>query len=207
VVDRHTLFRAGVALLLDEHRDLEMAAGSAGDDDLETIISESKVDVALLDLELDAADATTLLGTLRTLVRVIAVTDGLDLEPLKAALASGVNGALLKHSSSRRMIEAIRAVRAGARWIDPGIRELLRSGVARPAGLPDKVGRRPHTSLTPREGQIAQLAAQGIRYNELAKQLKISPHTVKNHLRRVFEKLEVSSRTELAVVYSKRERS
>jgi DNA-binding CsgD family transcriptional regulator len=102
------------------------------------------------------------------------------------------------------MIEAIRAVHTGLRWLDPALRFH-----AEEASLP-KAARRgkngaggghpaPWSRLTPREHDVAALVAEGHRYREVAQRLAISEHTLKNHLRHIFEKLGIRSRVQLAL--------
>jgi len=95
--------------------------------------------------------------------------------------------------------------RQGESWVDPQFRDLV------PELKPEPVRRRHRayespdddipqwSSLTPRERQIASLVAQGHRYKEIAKTLQISAQTVRNHLRNIFEKLQINDRVQLAL--------
>ena len=110
------------------------------------------------------------------------------------------------------MKQAIREVRLGRRWLSRALPELRQA--AAPGGGESSQTPPPSASqlrrierwtapswsrLTPREREIAGLVAQGIRYSEVARKLEISEQTVKNHVRHVFDKLEVANRLQLAL--------
>jgi DNA-binding NarL/FixJ family response regulator len=139
-------------------------------------------------------------------VRPIVLTAIRDPELLSRALELGARGLVAKKGATRNMMEAIRAVHAGLRWLDPTL------PIRRPRGprggqrtacaesLEDRRGRAPNWSrLTAREREVAELVAAGQRYKEVARRLEISEHTLKNHLRHIFDKLEIRSRVQLAL--------
>jgi DNA-binding NarL/FixJ family response regulator len=112
---------------------------------------------------------------------------------LDPVLQAGARGVVVKSAHPASLLQAIRSVSQGLKWLDPEIREKL----ADPDSiLPNQ--RERWESLSKRERQIAELVLQGLRYKDIAASLHISGHTVRNHLRNVFTKLRITSRVELA---------
>lgn len=118
-----------------------------------------------------------------------------DSEKLFASLQAGAVGYLLKSDPAAAMIDAVAEAAAGGSPMSRAIaRKVVRhftGGSAAPVATPGALA-----ALTPREAEVLGRLAQGARYKEIAEQLGISIETVKNHLRKIYEKLHVSSRTE-----------
>lgn len=120
-----------------------------------------------------------------------------DSEKLFASLQAGAVGYLLKSDPAPAMIDAVTEAAAGG---SPMSRAIARKVVRHFAGGSTPATAKPETlaALTPRETEVLERLAQGARYKEIADQLAISIETVKNHLRKIYEKLQVTSRTEAA---------
>jgi DNA-binding NarL/FixJ family response regulator len=209
IADDHVLFRAGVHALLDEEAGIEVVVEVDDGRAIQKEILRTRADVLLLDLELAHVTGYDVLQQLREAglaARPIVLTGIRDPELLSRALELGARGLVAKKGATRNMMEAIRAVHAGLRWLDPTL------PIRRPRGprggqrtacaesLEDRRGRAPNWSrLTAREREVAELVAAGQRYKEVARRLEISEHTLKNHLRHIFDKLEIRSRVQLAL--------
>ena len=211
LVDDHQLLRAGVRTLLEEEPDLEVAADLAHGNGICALIRRAKIDVLLLDLDMPPPDGHEILRQMKTArlaVRTIILT-GVD-DPLSLALALelGAKGIVLKKSAPKQLIQALRRVYRGDPWLEESLAHL------KPHILPTPPPTRPHqkaraprpvekvslwSSLTPRERQISLLVAQGRRYKLIASHLGISGQTVRNHLRNIFDKLQVRDRVQLAL--------
>lgn len=209
IADDHVLFRAGVHALLDDEAGIQVVAELDGGRAIQQEILRTRADVLLLDLELAHVTGYEVLEQLREAglaARPIVLTAIRDPELLSRALDLGARGLVAKKGATRNMMEAIRAVHAGLRWLDPALpirRPRSPRGGQRTAcaeRLEDRRGCAPHWGrLTTREREVAELVAAGQRYKEVARQLQISEHTLKNHLRHIFEKLEIRSRVQLAL--------
>ena len=210
VVDDHQLLRAGVRTLLEEEPDLEVAAEVAHGNDICELIRRTKVDVLLLDLDMPPPDGHEVLRRMkrsRLGVRTIILT-GVD-DPLSLALALefGARGIVPKKSATKQLIQAVRRVHQGGPWLEESLAHLKPHLLQTPPARPRKKAHVPPpaedvslwSSLTPRERQITLLVAQGQRYKEIASHLSISGQTVRNHLRSVFDKLQVNDRVQLAL--------
>jgi DNA-binding NarL/FixJ family response regulator len=152
--------------------------------------------VALVDINLPGESgigAVRKLRALRPELACVILTVFDDSEKLFAALQAGAVGYLLKSDSSATITAGIAEAAAGG---SPMSRAIARKVVRHFAGGTEVKASSGVAMLTPRETEVLQRLAQGARYKEIAGQLGISIETVKNHLRKVYEKLQVSSRTE-----------
>ena len=210
VVDDHELLRAGVRTLLEEEPDLEVAAEVAHGNDICALIRRAEVDVLLLDLDMPPPDGHEVLRQMkrdRLGVRTIILTGVDDPLPLVLALELGARGIVPKKSATKQLIQAVRRVHHGSPWLEEGLAHLKPHLLQTPPVRPRKKAHVPPPAedvslwscLTPRERQIASLVAQGQPYKEIARNLGISDHTVRNHLRNVFDKLQVKDRVQLAL--------
>lgn len=162
-------------------------------------------DVILLDVQLPGMDGIAALATFRERVpnaRVIILTVFEDADKIFRAVCSGASGYVLKSSSVDQIGEAIRQVLAGGAPVTPEIAKKVLDTFARIEPV------KPHTdeyNLTPREGEILSLLADGLLKKEIADSLNLSRSTVSIHLQHVYEKLHVNTNTG-AVAKALRER-
>ncbi len=177
-------------------------------DELLSNIRERIPDVALVSAHLQGAR----LGGFRALreltisysqVRVIMLADEADREIVVSAFRGGAKGVFVRSGSLSLVFKCIRAVYAGQVWASSRDLQFILEALSLAAPLrcvePKEQG------LTKREEDIVSLVAKGYTNQEIAKKLYLSEHTVKNHLFRIFDKLNVSSRVEVAL-YSTKER-
>jgi DNA-binding NarL/FixJ family response regulator len=148
---------------------------------------------------LDGIEATRQIVTdaRLTAVRVIILTTfDLD-EYVYAALRSGASGFLVKDTEPVELIRGVRVVAHGDALLAPSVTRRLIAEFADRAAAP--VPPASSDTLTPREGEIADLVATGCSNEEIAAQLMISPATVKTHVTRILTKLRVRDRTQLVI--------
>jgi DNA-binding NarL/FixJ family response regulator len=167
-------------------------------------ILRCRPDILLLDLNMPGWDGLATLQKLReanTRTRVILLTASDDREQFVSALKLGCCGIVQKQTATELLINSIRLVHAGELWLDSRTTATVLQGAISSGEAPDPIERhnRPRTSLSSREVEIVRLVAQGFKNTDIAEQLAITEQTVKNHLRRIFEKWEVSDRFELAL--------
>lgn len=208
IADDHGLFRAGVQALLSDESGIEVVAEFEDGRAVEQELRRTGADILLLDLDMPHVDGYQVLQQLRgtgAAARAIVLTAIRDPEQLSRTIELGARGVVAKKGSSRHMVEAIRAVHTGLRWLDPSL-EFQSSTEPQPKTpaarrKPNSQGNCPShwARLTPRECEVAKLVAEGYRYREVAQRLTISEHTLKNHLRHIFEKLGIRSRVQLAL--------
>jgi DNA-binding NarL/FixJ family response regulator len=151
-------------------------------------------DVILMDINLGGMDGIECVRRLTALVpnaQVLMLTVFEDPEQIFRALAAGASGYLLKRLPPKKLVEAIEEVRAGGSPMSASIaRKVVQSFKATPARGDDSA------DLSPREHSVLDGLAAGLAYKQIADQLGVSIHTVRNYIRRIYEKLHVRTRTE-----------
>jgi two-component system nitrate/nitrite response regulator NarL len=194
LADDHPMIRTALDVLLrDTSYELAGTAGTgeAALAELERLDPE----ILLLDLQMPGGNGMDVLRQVRArkkAVKVILLTAAIDDHMLLEARALKVNGMVLKNSDPAYLLECLDSVRHGRTWIDPELTE-------RAAELARAGKRSAHRALAPRERQLVDFVRRGLRNREIAEQLGVTEGTVKAYLHAIFEKLGVSSRTELAI--------
>lgn len=151
--------------------------------------------IVLLDVSMPGMTGIEILRRLReqgSAAKVVLLTAQLDDDALLEAMRLGVEGLVLKNGGERSLIDCLDKVAAGGRWIPQDL--LVRASALRERHKTD-----PLNSLTERERELSELVAQGLRNRAVAEELGLSEGTVKVYLNRVYEKLGISSRTELVL--------
>lgn len=198
VTDDHPVVRDGLRAMLDEPG-IDVVGEAATGQQAVDRVGPLNAHVVLMDVrmpDMDGLTATRLVKQQHPGVAVIVITSFESKDYLRQAVAAGAAGYLLKGMKRDLLVESIRVVRDGGSIFDPAMLASLLESVARsePAleGTLD--------SLTERELRVLQLVARGNTNREIADDLGYSVGTIKNAVQRVIEKLEVSDRTQAAVL-------
>jgi len=201
LAEDHVVVRQGTRQLLEREKDFEII-GEAGDgEETVRLTTKFKPDVVIMDVsmpKLSGIEATRKIKALVPSVAVLVLT-GYDYdEYIFSLLEAGAAGYLLKSVSGDELIGAIRAVHAGEPVLHPIVLQKLMTRFKSPAsGLTEA---RPDELLSEREMEVLKVAAKGMSNKEIGEELVISVRTVQAHLRSIFNKLGVGSRSE-AVLY------
>ena len=209
VADDHALFRAGLRRILGEHRDVALVGEAADGHEAVQLTCTLRPDVVLLDLKMPGLDGIAACRAIQercpAAILILTVSD--QDEDLFSAIRAGARGYLLKQASETELLAAIRRVAAGEAVLSPALAGRLLQELAghrnpRGTGRDDLSGANaaPSRRLSRREVEILQLAARGLTNGEIARQLQLSPNTVKTHLRRVLSKLHARNRAEAAAL-------
>lgn len=207
LIDDHQIVLAGLKKLLEEEYEVVCTARSF-EEALEKVPS-SKAELVLIDVHLPDKDGLEVLRSLRNKMPsalFVMLTVEEDEEVIFQAIREGARGYILKHNSSEVLLKSLRACLNGEiLW---GEEIYLKVVEKMRKDLPFETGKNWITIfsslLSPRELEIAQLVLQGMSNKEIAKKLFISESTVKNHLSRIFQKLGVKDRVELALNIAKK---
>jgi len=200
LAEDHVVVRQGTRQLLEREPDIEVI-GEAGDgEEAVRLASQLKPDVVIMDVampKLNGIEATRQIKELFPSIIVLILT-GYDYdEYILSLLEIGAAGYLLKDVSGDELVGAIRAVFAGEPVLHPSvIRKLLAHIKSETAGL---VESHPSEPLSKRELEVLKMAAKGIGNKDIGEALFISVRTVHAHMRSVFNKLGVGSRSEAII--------
>ena len=198
IVDDHTLFREGLAELLEHYGTIHVC-GITGDPNLvRQLLKEHQPDVVLLDLHLPPTDGITLMQQLRAdgfALPILILTLSEAEDDLARALRAGANGYLLKSMEPDEVVDAIQRAQRGETVVAPAM-------TAKLVKLYDQKDQDTSSlldALTPREREILSHLSRGESNKAIARTLDISHDTVKLHVRHILAKLNLSSRVEAAV--------
>lgn len=197
----HTPFRARLRAALAGDPELEVRGEAATPNDLLDAGAVEKPDVVLLDVDLDANEATPVLTRLQARLpaaRTLLVGDSVNERLTLVAVDQGAAGCLPRTASCEDWRRAVRAAASGELWLN---RQLLVQAIEAlihqrsPAGRRRDGGLGPRRAvLTDRQREIVRCTMQGLSNKHIARKLGISPTTVKTHLRHIFSKLGISGR-------------
>jgi len=201
LADDHALFREGLAGIIAAQPDMEVVGEAS--DGLEAMVKaqELRPDLVLMDVQMPGMDgliATRQIKQILPQTTIVMLTVRDDDEKLLEALKGGAQGYLLKDIRSRDLLEMLRAALRGEAALNPRLagRVLVEfRRVSQQTPLADEEGQ---ASLTRREREVLEMAAQGLTDKEIAEALVVSLYTVKSHMRNILAKLQVNSRQEAA---------
>jgi two-component system, NarL family, nitrate/nitrite response regulator NarL len=206
IVDDNSLFRDGLANLLNSQADLEVVSSASTLVSATEQIRKGRPDIVLLGWPASSPNSLKVYSAIhesKLTSRVIMLVSGDGREDFVEAVKQGCCGIVPKETSSELLLKSIRKVHAGEFWLDrlttaEVIRRLAKKGNNN--GASSRLGVRDQSSaLSQREREIVVLVAQGFKNKEMAERMFISEQTVKNHLHNIFDKLGVSDRLELAL--------
>lgn len=204
LADDHELIRLGFRTLISSQDDIELVGEASSFQELISLNQQLNPDIILLELHLKDGDVTSKISEIlndRPLILVLTVCK--DRETHLLALRLGARGIVTKDQSIEIILKAIRTVYAGEVWIDRFVTlDLLRNysktdGIKSPCEVAVNKLSVARFNLTPRELEVARLAARGLPAKKIAAKLFISDKTVRNQLAVIYSKLGVSSQVEL----------
>jgi DNA-binding NarL/FixJ family response regulator len=200
VVDDHDLFRTGLRSLLDEHGVHVVGEASNGEQAVR-LARELAPDVIVMDLNMpgmSGVEATRKISDIAPLTRVVVLTISDQDADVLDAIVSGACGYLLKDASIDDLLRGIRSAAVGESLISPHIAakvlQRVRASNTLPGGA-DAI----RSELSDREIEVLKLIANGKDNAQIARELFISPKTVKNHISNILMKLQIENRIQAAV--------
>ena len=193
LVDDHRLVQAGLQRLLEKAEDLEVIAVADDGEQGVALASHTKPDVVLMDLSMPGIggiEATRRIVESDPHIKVVVLTALSDRDRILDALDAGAVGYLLKDVEPEELVQSLRATVKGESPLHPRAAKAL---------LQARQETRPTEHLTRRERQVLALVSQGLANKQVARKLGIKEKTVKAHLTRIYQQLDVSDRTQAAL--------
>jgi len=189
IADDHPLVRSGVRRALEEEHDIEVVGEATNGAKVLPLIGQTGPDLVVLDITMPQLDGLACLDQIRKRypdVKVVILSASGDPDRVQAALARGATAYVLKSVDVRDLASALRQAIEGTVFQAFGVQQDSDGELAGSAGL------------TKRETAILKAVARGLTNQAIGREFWVSEQTVKFHLRNIFRKLEVSSRTEAA---------
>jgi len=198
LVDDHEVVRRGLRMLLENEVDLNIVGEASTGEEAMKMVETLKPDVVIMDITLpdvSGIDATRRIKNAYPGVAVVALTIHEDQQYFFEMLQVGASGYVPKRAAPDDLITAIRATHRGEMYIYPSLAKLLVGDFLARSG--EEGTKEAMNGLTPREGEVLSLLADGKTNDEIANLLSISVHTVARHRENLMGKLGLHSRSEL----------
>jgi two-component system, NarL family, response regulator len=189
VVDDHPIMRLGVAAIINAQHDMKVCAHVGTGEEAVEMFKKHRPDITLMDLRLPRMSGLEALRVIRRIdphARSIVLTTYEGDEDIHQAITAGALGYIIKGMSHETLVDALRKVRSGMRFLPPPIVRSL-------------ADRTPNSDLSPREREVLSLMVQGNANKEIASALGITEATVKCHVSVILLRLGVSDRTQAVV--------
>jgi DNA-binding NarL/FixJ family response regulator len=199
LVDDHAIVRSGLRAVLGAAPDIEIVGEAANGRDAVTLLAGLQADVVVMDISMADGDGITATKAIvqrdgAVAPRVLVLTMHAEEAYLEAVLDAGASGYLTKGTADRELVDAVRTVARGARFVPASAQRVLAHGARRrEANASDRAR---FERLTDRERAVMQLIAEGYTAPEIGEQLTISPKTVDTYKQRINDKLGLAHRAD-----------
>jgi len=194
IADDHPVLRRGIKDILEEQADIEVAAEAGSGQELLQELTQASCDVVLLDINMPGRDGLDTLSEIRRVfpklpVLVLSVYPEDQFGP--RVLKSGAAGYMNKEAACSQLVQAVRKICAGGKYVSSNLAEKLANDLAADNNLP------PHEKLSDREYQVMRMIASGKTVGEIARELCLSEKTISTHRARILEKMEMKTNAQL----------
>ncbi len=199
IVDDEVDLRENIAGYVDTAKGFRCLSVYSSAEEALVHLPKEKPDVVLMDINLGGMSGIECVRQLKPQMpatQVVMLTVFEDTEKIFSALAAGASGYLLKRLAPAKLLEAIREVNEGGSPMSAPIARKVVQSLQPAVASADET-----TALSPREREVLDGLAEGQAYKQIADKLGVSIHTVRNYIRRIYEKLHVCSRTEAVAKY------
>jgi DNA-binding NarL/FixJ family response regulator len=189
VVDDHPVVRVGISTIIDTQPDMTVVAETGSGEEAITLFQEHLPDLTVMDLRLKKMNGAASIRKIREEfpdARIVVLTTYRGDEDIHQALAAGASGYLIKGMPRQVLLDALRRVHQGERFLPPPVSKIL-------------AARKPASELSARERQVLSLLAAGKCNKEISTDLGIAEVTVKCHLSLIFLRLNVTDRTQAVI--------
>lgn len=199
IVDDHDMFAESLARILGDEPDIQVAGKAGSCTEAVQLAAELRPGVAIVDFRLPDSDGLTATSGIRSVspeTRILMLTGVGDSRLVTSAIEAGCSGFLTKDKAVRELVAAVRLVHSGEAYLSPAVLGDLLPRLGRGYRV---LG----ADMTIREREVLQLLAAGRGNKEMARQLHLSVHTIRNHVQNVLVKLGAHSKLEAVVLASR----
>ena len=194
IADDHPVVREGFKQIISKADDLLVEAEALSGFEVVELVNKKDFDVVVLDLSMPGKDGLEVLKDLKAIrpsLPVLILSMHPEEQVALRTFKSGAAGYLNKESAPGELVNAIRKIHSGGKYVSPALAEKLVANL-------DKKEEEPHESLSDREFQVFRLIASGMDVDEIAEELFISVKTVRTYRDRILEKLQLKNNVEIA---------
>lgn len=198
IADDHDIIRQGLKMVISFEEDMAIVAEAENGDKALKLLSQHDVDVVLLDCNMPLVNGIEVLKKIKetmTKVKVIMITVENDRKTIHTAINIGADGYILKDSAATEVVNAIKTVYKGEKYIDKSLVSMLF------LGLTVKTNKEitPLEELSKREVEVLIKISKGFSNKEIGEQLYLSEKTVKNYATNIFRKISVEDRVKATI--------
>ena len=197
LIDDHVIMRDGLRQLLEAESDIEVIGEANNGRDAVKLALKKTPDIVIMDIamsDMNGIEATRQINTENPKIKIIALSMHSERQIVVGILRAGASGYLLKDSTSIELVEAIRTVHLGRKYLSQKISDIVLQEISDVKKDTDEIG---VDLLTNRECEILQLISEGNSTKRIAEVLFISPKTVESHRANIMEKLNIHNIPEL----------
>jgi DNA-binding NarL/FixJ family response regulator len=194
IADDHPIVREGLKLVIEKAPDMKVGGEAENGQEVLDLVYGGTWDVVVLDFSMPGKGGLDVIQELhreRPALPLLVLSMHPEAELAPRLLKAGAAGYLVKEGATRDLVEAIRRVHAGGRYVSPALAEKLAFDLALPAG------KKPHELLSDREYQVFLRIASGRSAHEIAAELSVSVKTVRTHRDRILDKMSMKNDVEL----------
>jgi two-component system, NarL family, invasion response regulator UvrY len=195
IADDHPIVRAGLKQVIEKSPDMRVEGEALNGQDVLDKVSHEEWDILILDFSMPGKSGLDVIKELRRLrpeLPILVLSMHLESELAPRLLKAGVSGYLMKEGATTELVNAIRKIHGGGRYVSPALGEKLAGDLA------GESGRQGHELLSDREYQVLICIAAGKTAQEIALELSLSIKTVRTYRDRVMEKLSLKNDVELS---------
>lgn len=199
IADDHALIREGLEKIIGLEENMEVVFKAKDGKEAFEFIEKNKIDIALLDINMPNLSGLDVLKKLKEEnidLKTIILTVESDKKTLFDAIDIGADGYILKDSAANEIVDAIKTVFSGEKYIDKSLVSIMFSGIKSKGDKKISI----FTNLSRREIEVLLKISQGLSNKEIGEQLFLSEKTVKNYITNIFDKLGVHDRVQAAIL-------